>query len=220
MTDEDYEFNRIERESLMRMQAVKAAVPKESSAQEVQLRLEVEELMQECTLLRARNERLEAEKAADKQAQQEPVALKVDRGELCYKSQEDDQSFGMWCPITPNSDLPFSDGTKFYTAPPTLSPAQRQPFAWANTDDLSADTAFRWCEIGDHKTPIYTYPTAQRKPLTDDPLQGAVDWLLEADGEYFCTATVQRTLRIGYNRAKRLCDTAKERADQGIKGGT
>ena len=59
---------------------------------------------------------------------------------------------------------------------------------------------------------------AQRKPLTDDPLQGAVDWLLEADGEYFCTATVQRTLRIGYNRAKRLCDTAKERAAHGIKG--
>ena len=58
---------------------------------------------------------------------------------------------------------------------------------------------------------------AQRKPLTDDPLQGAVDWLLEADGEYFCTATVQRTLRIGYNRAKRLCDTAKERAAHGIK---
>ena len=61
-------------------------------------------------------------------------------------------------------------------------------------------------------------PPAQRKPLTDDPLQGAVDWLLEADGEYFCTATVQRTLRIGYNRAKRLCDTAKERAAHGIKG--
>jgi len=59
---------------------------------------------------------------------------------------------------------------------------------------------------------------AKRKPLTDDPLQGAVDWLLEADGEYFCTATVQRTLRIGYNRAKRLCDTAKERAAHGIKG--
>jgi DNA segregation ATPase FtsK/SpoIIIE-like protein len=53
-------------------------------------------------------------------------------------------------------------------------------------------------------------------PLTDDPLQGAVDWLLQADGEYFCTATVQRTLRIGYNRAKRLCDTAKERAAHGI----
>jgi DNA segregation ATPase FtsK/SpoIIIE-like protein len=53
-------------------------------------------------------------------------------------------------------------------------------------------------------------------PLTDDPLQGAVDWFLQADGEYFCTANVQRTLRIGYNRAKRLCDTAKERAAHGI----
>ena len=31
-------------------------------------------------------------------------------------------------------------------------------------------------------TLIYTSPPAQRKPLTDDPLQGAVDWLLEADG--------------------------------------
>ena len=69
------------------------------------------------------------------------------------------------------------------------------------------------------ETPLYTSPQpARRKPLTDDPLQGAVDWLLEADGEYFCTATVQRTLRIGYNRAKRLCDTAKERAAHGIKG--
>ncbi len=58
---------------------------------------------------------------------------------------------------------------------------------------------------------IATQPTPE--PLTNDPLQGAVDWLLQADGEYFCTATVQHTLRIGYNRAKRLCDTAKERAE-------
>lgn len=41
-----------------------------------------------------------------------------------------------------------------------------------------------------------------------DPLQGAVDWICQADGEFFCVATVQRTLRIGYNRAKRLCDNA------------
>ena len=51
----------------------------------------------------------------------------------------------------------------------------------------------------------------------DDPLQGAVDWLLLADGEYFAVATVQRTLRIGYNRAQRLSDIAKERA--AAKGG-
>jgi DNA segregation ATPase FtsK/SpoIIIE-like protein len=64
-----------------------------------------------------------------------------------------------------------------------------------------------------------TTPSAAPVPLTDDPLQGAVDWFLQADGEYFCTATVQRTLRIGYNRAKRLCDTAKERAAHGITKG-
>lgn len=48
----------------------------------------------------------------------------------------------------------------------TKQPAQQEPvakpFAWANTDDLCADTAFRWCEIGDHKTPVYTAPQAQR----------------------------------------------------------
>jgi DNA segregation ATPase FtsK/SpoIIIE-like protein len=55
-----------------------------------------------------------------------------------------------------------------------------------------------------------------REPLTDDPLQGAVDWFLEADGKFFCVATVQRTLRIGYNRAKRLADIAKERKAHGI----
>jgi len=85
-------------------------------------------------------------------------------------------------------------------------PAQQEPVA-------IADGTFNHnCPIG---TALYTSPLAQS--LTDDPLQGAVDWLLQADGEYFCTATVQRTLRIGYNRAKRLCDTAKDRAAHGIK---
>lgn len=46
----------------------------------------------------------------------------------------------------------------------------------------------------------------------EDPLQGAVDWFLFADRQFFCVATVQRTLRIGYNRAQRLCEIARERA--------
>jgi hypothetical protein len=54
---------------------------------------------------------------------QEPVALKAIKGELCYLSQEEDQSFGMWCPINLSDDLPFADGTDFYTTPPA---AQRQ----------------------------------------------------------------------------------------------
>lgn len=53
-------------------------------------------------------------KLAEQQAQQEPV-LKIYKGELCYKSKDDDQSFGMWCPVT--QDLPFPEGTKFYTTP-------------------------------------------------------------------------------------------------------
>ena len=52
--------------------------------------------------------------------QGEPVALTIYRGELCYKSQSDDQSFGMWCPVT--QDLPFPEGTKFYTIQPQRKP--------------------------------------------------------------------------------------------------
>ena len=49
---------------------------------------------------------------------QEPVALQVYRGEICYKSDYDDQSYGMWCPVTPAFPPRFPEGTKFYTAPP------------------------------------------------------------------------------------------------------
>jgi hypothetical protein len=56
-------------------------------------------------------------KEALAQPVQEPVMLKAIKGELCYLSQEEDQSFGMWCPINISDDLPFADGTDFYTAP-------------------------------------------------------------------------------------------------------
>ena len=49
---------------------------------------------------------------------QEPVALKVYRGEICYMSQDDDQSFGMWCPVNYDTDHGFPNETKFYTKPP------------------------------------------------------------------------------------------------------
>jgi len=58
----------------------------------------------------------------------QPVALKVIKGELCYKSHEDDQSFGMWIPVTQGIDLPFVNGAQFYT---TL-PAQR---TWVDLTD-------------------------------------------------------------------------------------
>ena len=60
--------------------------------------------------------------------QGEPVSLMIYRGELCYKSQEDDQSFGMWCPVT--KDLPFPEGTKLYTTPPQPKEPKQDPVAW------------------------------------------------------------------------------------------
>jgi hypothetical protein len=84
---------------------------------------------------------------------QEPVALQVIRGELCYKSQDDDQSYGMWCPVTPHTDLPFVDGTEFYTTPLSVATplaAQRQ---WVDMPELELLGAYeeeqqgRW---GDH----------------------------------------------------------------------
>ncbi len=45
----------------------------------------------------------------------EPVALMVVNGEISYKSTDDDQSFGMWCPVNYDSSHSFPDGTKFYT---------------------------------------------------------------------------------------------------------
>ena len=47
----------------------------------------------------------------------EPVALKVNKGEICYLSKEDDQSYGMWCPINYDTQHGFPEGTKFYTHP-------------------------------------------------------------------------------------------------------
>jgi hypothetical protein len=76
-------------------------------------------------------------KEALAQPEQEPVALKVYRGELCYKSQEDDQSFGMWCPVT--EDLPFPEGTKFYTTPPQRT--------WVGLTDREIDDLY--CEHHD-----------------------------------------------------------------------
>ena len=52
--------------------------------------------------------------AEQAEQQGEDVAFKVHRGEVCYKSDEDDQSYGMWCPVTPDYKAPFPEGTTFY----------------------------------------------------------------------------------------------------------
>lgn len=91
-------------------------------------------------------------------------------------------------------------------APNVTTAQQAQP----EPSDDYLGKAYRLAkELSDH---LAVAPAQPERAPSDDPLQGAVDWFLQADGEFFCVATVQRTLRIGYNRAKRLCDIANERA--------
>jgi len=45
------------------------------------------------------------------------AALKVVRGDICCKSLDHDQSYGMWIPVTYSTEHGFVDGTVFYTHP-------------------------------------------------------------------------------------------------------
>ena len=67
-------------------------------------------------VIKALRERLE-------QPEPEPVALRVVRGEICYKSDNDDNSYGMWCPVNYDTQHGFPNGTNFYTAPPSIEAA-------------------------------------------------------------------------------------------------
>lgn len=64
--------------------------------------------------------------------QQEPT-LKVYKGEICYKSKDDDQSYGMWCPVAYDHQHGLPEGTQFYTSP------QAQPLS--NADGLQISRA-------------------------------------------------------------------------------
>jgi len=61
-----------------------------------------------------------------------PVMLKVVRGDICCKSLDMDQSYGMWVPVTYSAEHGFVDGTCFYT---TAQPSE--PKAEAAHDDLT-----------------------------------------------------------------------------------
>jgi len=52
---------------------------------------------------------------------QQPV-LKVYKGEICYKSEADDQSYGMWCPVNYNYPHGLPDDTNLYTSPQAAQP--------------------------------------------------------------------------------------------------
>jgi hypothetical protein len=70
------------------------------------------------------------------------------------------------------------------------APVQEQrPYAYANPNNLCADTAFRWCEIGEFTMPVYTtQPAAQQQwvGLTDEEVNDCIKFprrnLLTRDG--------------------------------------
>ena len=59
---------------------------------------------------------LDALSELERLAGPEPILI-VQHGEICYKSQDDDQSYGMWCPVTPDAEHGLRNGTQLYAAP-------------------------------------------------------------------------------------------------------
>jgi len=49
------------------------------------------------------------------QEEPSPVTLKVVNGDICIKSLDMDQSYGMWIPVTYSTEHGFVEGTCFYT---------------------------------------------------------------------------------------------------------
>jgi hypothetical protein len=78
-------------------------------------------------------------------AKPEPVALKMVYGEVCCQSKHDDQSFGMWCPITEEE---FPNGTPFYTAPP------RKPWVGLTDGELNLIYAEPQTHVGQYARAI------------------------------------------------------------------
>jgi len=52
---------------------------------------------------------------AQPKAEPSPVTLKVVNGDICIKSLDMDQSYGMWIPVTYSTEHGFVEGTCFYT---------------------------------------------------------------------------------------------------------
>ena len=56
--------------------------------------------------------------ASQAQQTESKPALKVVNGEICYRSTDDDQSYGMWCPVSYDTKHGYREGTKFIAIPP------------------------------------------------------------------------------------------------------
>lgn len=71
----------------------------------------------------------------------------------------------------------------YIDTPPAAPVQERRPYAYANPYELSADSAFRWCEIDEFTMPVYT-TAAQRKPLTTEAIRAA-GGIVHKDGNVF-----------------------------------
>ena len=49
-----------------------------------------------------------------------------------------------------------------------LAAPVQKPYAYANPNELSADSAFRWCETNKYTMPVYTAAQRQWVGLTDE----------------------------------------------------
>ena len=118
------------------------------------LALEALELpsMKTQSMLEQRDAAITAIKEALAQPEQESVKLKMIKGEICYLSKHDDQSFGMWCPVT-TSDFP--NGTIFYTTPP------QRPGVGLTDGAHPKQKPVVWCSQCGHKCP----QIAQQEPV-------------------------------------------------------
>jgi len=92
-----------------------------------------------CVSLEAENTKLHALiTSMEAQPEPSPAMLKVVRGDICCKSLDMDQSYGMWVPVTYSTEHGFVDGTCFYTAPQA-----RKPLTVAQADSLQRSKIIR-----------------------------------------------------------------------------
>lgn len=115
MTDEAQLF----KDRIAELEAQAPAQPIEPAQEFIQIALQTLYDFQEATGCDVAGD-LKPHQLKSAQPEQEPVALKVYQGEICYLSKDDDQSYGMWCPVAYDSNHGFKEGTIFYIKPATV----------------------------------------------------------------------------------------------------
>jgi len=88
----------------------------------------------------------------------EPV-LKVYQGEICYKSQADDQSYGMWCPVNFDTAHTFKEGTQFYTSPQPIEKCE--PVGYVSALPIKTPQSIRSDANDVFKYAVYTSPISK-----------------------------------------------------------